>query len=134
MDWKTKFYLLILKVTAHKRYEYFKHLQEVLFEGKTIDFQEKALLKLLIICERYVPYYRKIFKEINYIPSEEGFILEKFTKIPPIEKRTVRVNSRNLLSEFFPKKKLIWEKKMQAKYILWLSLKNSKILVTKLKQ
>lgn len=109
MDWKTKFYLLTLKITGHKRYEYFKLLREVLFKGKTIDFQQKALLKLLIHCEKCVPYYRKIFQEINYIPSKEGFVSGKFAQIPPIDKRTVRANRRDLLSEFFSKKELIKE-------------------------
>jgi phenylacetate-CoA ligase len=109
MDLKTNLYLFILKLSRHKRYHYFNLLKEILYNRKVIEFQREALLKLLCHCEKYVPYYRKIFKEINYSPVKEGLVLEKFIKIPPLDKPTIRKNRDLLLSEFFPTKELIKE-------------------------
>ena len=109
MNWKAIFYRFILKTTGHKRYKYFTILQDILFNGKAIDFQHQKLLDLLIHCEKYVPYYKNIFQKINYFPSKDGLVIEKFIKIPPIDKQTVREQRVRLLSNSFSKKELIKE-------------------------
>jgi len=109
MNWKKLPYFIILKISGYKRYRYFRLLREIMYSGKAVDFQHTALLDLLKYCEKYVPYYRKIFREIDYSPIKEGLVLEKFVQIPPLDKATIRKNRDALISEIFPKEKLIKE-------------------------
>ena len=51
--------------------------------------QYKKLKKLLIECQKNVPYYKQLFAEINFNPHSDFLSLEDLQKIPILEKDTL---------------------------------------------
>ncbi len=62
-----------------------------LFSSKTKikNYQYKKLKKLLIECQKNVPYYKQLFSEINFNPHSDFLTLEDLQKIPILEKDTL---------------------------------------------
>lgn len=62
------------------------------------DYAFKKLKDLCIYCEKHVPYYQKLFKEIDFYP-EKMETFSDYKKIPIMNKDTVREKSADLQSD-----------------------------------
>src|SRR5690554_5234213 len=82
--------------------EYFNYLKESQWLSKVEieDSQLNDLKKLLIYCNYNIPYYQKIFKQINFIPEDIKSIKE-LEKLPILTKEDVRNNYNELINPNF---------------------------------
>lgn len=71
------------------------------------EIQFKKLKKLLNHCYKNVPYYRQIFESIGLHPDDIK-TLSDYSKIPILEKTTIRDNYKNLLDSTIDKNELIF--------------------------
>ncbi len=72
------------------------------------QYQMKSLKKLLIHCKEHVPYYRKLFKETGFDPSEFND-LKEIEKIPTLSKQTVRQKPSVFIAENADKFGITWD-------------------------
>jgi phenylacetate-CoA ligase len=75
--------------------DYMKNLEKPQNEIK--NYQFNRLKKLVTHAYETVPYYKKLFDSINIKPSDIKTIND-FKKIPPIEKDTILLNIKKLIS------------------------------------
>lgn len=75
------------------------------------DYQFKKLKKLLRICQNYVPYYRRLFKEIGFDVDTDFKSIDDIRKIPITTKENVRKYGNEFINE---KSKLRYAIKMRT--------------------
>ena len=62
-------------------------------------YQFRKIKKLLIHCSKNVPYYKNLFLKIKFNPERDFNSLNDLTKIPVLNKETVRKNWNSFISE-----------------------------------
>lgn len=84
---------------------YENELKKSCFLDKNIVEQKQfeKLKMLLIESCKYVPYYQKLFKEINFNPEKDFNSLEDFKKVPILKKEIVRKNREMFISSKYSK-------------------------------
>ena len=88
-----------------KYYTFIKKSQ--FFDNEKIrNFQFIQLKKLLIESNIHVPYYKKLFKNLNFNPILDFNSLDDLTKIPILSKDNAKLNSHNLVNNKYVKKSL----------------------------
>ena len=70
-----------------------------------LAFQAERLEKLLRHAYQTTPYYRDLFKKASLPPGSLG--IATFSRIPPLEKQTIREQPERLCSEAFPQQQRI---------------------------
>jgi len=91
-----------------------KGFSEILRKNETIPKEEhekrqlESLKKILIHCERHVPYYQGLFKQIGFKP-ESVERLDDLRAIPLLEKGDVLGRSEKLVADNFGKSDIILE-------------------------
>ncbi len=72
-------------------------------------YQNKKLIEIVQYAGKYVPYYRNLFKDINFdIKKFKG--IEDLFKIPYLDKEILRIKPDEFVSDVYPKNKVIIEK------------------------
>ncbi|MFH0702584.1 MAG: hypothetical protein V2B14_03475 [bacterium] len=92
------------------RFNYYKELKKrdflTLEELKEIQYKK---LKLLIYhCYYNIPYYNRLFKQLEIHPIDIKN-LEDFSKIPILEKQDIRNNFKNLINPNLPENKIFYD-------------------------
>jgi len=94
----------------------FRVLERVLFYRKSQDWNTEKieqnqigkLKKLLIHSGKNVPYYRELFKIINFDPNNFEN-LDQMKEIPLLDKETVRTRAKDLLADNAGKLGITWD-------------------------
>ena len=86
-----------------------------LFSSKTKikNYQYKKLKKLLIECQKNVPYYKQLFSEINFNPHSDFLTLEDLQKIPILEKDTLIAKREDFINQYLNRFRcyvIMWKK------------------------
>lgn len=76
---------------------------------KIKKYQYNKLKKLLIICENDVPYYKKLFKEIDFNVERDFRTIDDLKKIPITTKKNVQLHADEFLNPYYRKKSLIFK-------------------------
>jgi len=69
-------------------------------------YQYKKLKKLLLVCERDVPYYKELFSSINFVVERDFAHIEDVKKIPITEKKLVRETPDKFINKKYVKSAL----------------------------
>jgi len=77
-----------------------------LSQKQWLDFQMNRLRQLLIAAGENVPYYRKMFHDINFIPQNAN-LPEELSRIPLLTKKIIKERQNDLVSDNVIHKKLI---------------------------
>ena len=80
-------------ILYHVKYKRFS-----LRSQKKIDTYQYKRLKKLLIKSRNIPYYRDLYKSINFNPRKDFNSLEDLNKLPILKKETVRNNPTKFLN------------------------------------
>ena len=97
------FYPLWEIFSSRKVFRFYHHLKileksQFFSKSKLKDLQLKKLKKLIEHAYKNVPFYRKLFKDIDIKP-EDIKCLEDIQKIPILTKEIIRANLKDLLAE-----------------------------------
>ncbi len=97
---KPPFERLRIALTSHalQRLRLLKRWQW-LDESRSMDLQKKRLRKMLRHAFDHVPYYRKTLKQAGVVDDSGRVDLELFSKIPLLDKDTIRSYFENLKSD-----------------------------------
>ncbi len=91
-----------------KDYIFFKK-SEKWSKDQVISYQNKKLIEIVKYSGKYVPYYRKLFHDINLdLNKFKG--IEDIDKIPYLDKETLRLKPNEFVSDVYPKSKIQIEK------------------------
>jgi len=71
-----------------------------------IEYRNKRLRDYLVYCAKYVPYYKKLFKEIGFDPYKLSS-LDDLKALPILNKRIVQKSYPEFISEIVPKNQRI---------------------------
>lgn len=87
--------------------KYYQQLLESQFlsEDEVNIYQVKKLKEMLVYCNEHIPYYKKIFKKLNFIP-EDITSIKDLEKLPILTKEDVRNNYEDLINPNFKEKVL----------------------------
>ena len=97
--------ILIPRIT--KRYLFYLYSQRWIRE-QLVDYQDKKLRHLIRYAGKYVPYYRKLFKSINFDPEKFRGSVD-MNKIPLLDKEIVRTHKNEFISDIARKFVYHWE-------------------------
>ena len=105
MNIYTKFVSSILfpiheKLKKHDTVRIRKEMEQTqwLSQSELKSLQLTKLKAFLIDVEQHVPYYQKLFKELNFVPSEIQSLAD-LNKIPLTNKATIRFNTEQLKAD-----------------------------------
>ena len=100
INWRKPTIYTLLKATNSEIPQALRFFLSVEYEPyeKLKEIQEKKLRKLLRHANRYVPYYRSVFKKANLIKSSGKINLNNFKNIPPLTKKQIRKKFEHLKS------------------------------------
>lgn len=83
--------------------------QQWLDSRQVADLQHQRLGQLISHAYKHVPYYRNILRHAGVIDSEENILLDNFSKIPLLDKTTIRANFLHLKSDDLNKRRWIYK-------------------------
>ncbi|MCF7911486.1 MAG: hypothetical protein K9M99_03080 [Candidatus Cloacimonetes bacterium] len=75
---------------------------------KLRSWQNERLKLLISYADKHVPYYRNLFREINF-EADKFRGIEDMVKIPLLDKETVRTRKEEFLSDEAHSKNIIWD-------------------------
>lgn len=90
--------LLLLFCKAMKYYWFFRRSHNMTSE-ELERYQFDSVKRTLLYASKKVPYYRDLFRTINFDPERDFKKLEDIKKIPYTDKETLRNNYQRFLSE-----------------------------------
>ncbi|OGI17479.1 MAG: hypothetical protein A2287_07530 [Candidatus Melainabacteria bacterium RIFOXYA12_FULL_32_12] len=102
--------LAYFKCKNLKRFDYYKNLKRVdsLSSDYIQELQWDKLKKLVTHCYYNIPYYRKIFTDIDFHPQNMKS-RHDFSKIPKLTKRNIIESHTKLIDPKSSEEKLFWE-------------------------
>lgn len=102
--------ILLLKLSRSNIYKYLKLINKYSEYNREMisALQNNKLNNILLHCYYNVPYYKKIFEEINLV-KDWGIDIKQFSKIPVLTKDIIRENFENLKSKDINKRKWFYE-------------------------
>jgi phenylacetate-CoA ligase len=98
-------YQLPIKVLARR---YFYDRSQHWNEERLKKYQIEKLKRLFIHCEKNVPYYQKLFREIDFNPNRFSS-LNDLLRIPTLSKETVRRDPESFLADNAMKCGITWD-------------------------
>ncbi|OQB43901.1 MAG: Phenylacetate-coenzyme A ligase [Parcubacteria group bacterium ADurb.Bin159] len=104
---KKLLFKIALKIRGKDYSKQYKEIKSIKTKDDLIRVQNKYLENLILHSYYNVPYYRKIFGEINIVKNNQ-VDLSKFGKIPILTKDLIRKNQKDLISKDYKKRKHYW--------------------------
>jgi len=95
---------IVLKITGRDYQKQYREIKSINSKGELRSFQNEYLKKIIIHSYYNVPYYKKIFNQINIIKNSQ-VDLSKFNKIPILTKDLIRKNQKELISKDYKTRK-----------------------------
>jgi len=107
MNWRQPVILSLLNLSGSKIPSHFQEIKKIQWwsKKKIKAYQQRKLKKLLLHAQRNVPYYQKILSQAGVVDAQGNIHLDKWSRIPILNKEILRKEFSNLKSRDIQKRK-----------------------------